>query len=31
MKAIADRYGAQSFEFTNISPTIHGTGEVLPS
>lgn len=31
MKAIADRYGIPSFEFTNISPTIHGGGEVLPS
>ena len=31
MKAIADQYGASSFEYTNISPTIHGTGEVLPS
>ena len=31
MKAIADRYGIASFEYTNISPTIHGGGEVLPS
>jgi uncharacterized Fe-S cluster-containing radical SAM superfamily protein len=31
MKAIADRFGIDSFEFTNISPTIHGGGEVLPS
>ena len=31
MKAIADRHGIPSFEFTNISPTIHGGGEVLPS
>ena len=31
MKAIADRYGIPSFEFTNISPTIHGGGEVLAS
>jgi molybdenum cofactor biosynthesis enzyme MoaA len=31
MKAIADRYGIPSFEYTNITPTIHGTGEVLPS
>jgi MoaA/NifB/PqqE/SkfB family radical SAM enzyme len=31
MKAIADRYGIPSFEFTNISPTIYGGGEVLPS
>ena len=31
MKAIADRFGIPSFEFTNISPTIHGGGEVLPS
>jgi molybdenum cofactor biosynthesis enzyme MoaA len=31
MKAIADRYGIVSHEFTNISPTIHGGAEVLPS
>jgi MoaA/NifB/PqqE/SkfB family radical SAM enzyme len=31
MTAIADRYGIPSFEYTNISPTIHGGGEVLPS
>lgn len=31
MKAIASRYGIPSFEYTNITPTIHGTGEVLPS
>ncbi|MGH3587218.1 MAG: radical SAM protein, partial [Pseudonocardia sp.] len=31
MKSIADRYGIPSFEYTNITPTIHGTGEVLPS
>ena len=31
MKAIADRYAIPSFEYTNITPTIHGTGEVLPS
>jgi hypothetical protein len=31
MKVIADRYGIPSFEYTNISPTIHGGGEVLPS
>ena len=31
MKAIADRYGIPSFEYTNITPTIHGTSEVLPS
>jgi MoaA/NifB/PqqE/SkfB family radical SAM enzyme len=31
MKAIADRYGILAFEYTNISPTIHGGGEVLPS
>jgi molybdenum cofactor biosynthesis enzyme MoaA len=31
MKAIADRYGILSFEFTNITPTIHGGSEVLPS
>lgn len=30
MQAIADEYGG-GFEYTNISPTIHGTGEVLPS
>jgi hypothetical protein len=30
-RAIADRYGIPSFEYTNITPTIHGTGEVLPS
>ena len=30
MKAIADRFGIPSFEYTNISP-IHGGGEVLPS
>ena len=28
MKAIADRYAIPSFEYTDISPTIHG-GEVL--
>lgn len=28
MRAIADRYGVPSFEYTNITPTIHGTGEV---
>jgi MoaA/NifB/PqqE/SkfB family radical SAM enzyme len=31
MKAIADMHGIPAFEFTNISPTIHGGGEVLPS
>jgi molybdenum cofactor biosynthesis enzyme MoaA len=31
MKAIASRFGITYFEFTNISPTIHGGGEVLPS
>ncbi|HEY0933254.1 MAG TPA: radical SAM protein [Trebonia sp.] len=31
MRAIADRFGIESFEYTNISPTIHGGGEVLPS
>ena len=31
MKAIAGRYGIPSFEYTNITPTIHGTGDVLPS
>ena len=31
MRAIADRYGIRANEFTNISPTIHGGGEVLPS
>lgn len=31
MRAIADRFGIKSFEYTNISPTVHGGGEVLPS
>ena len=31
MKAIADRYNIESFEYANISPTIHGGAEVLPS
>jgi MoaA/NifB/PqqE/SkfB family radical SAM enzyme len=31
MKAIADRYGIASFEYANISPTIHDGAEVLPS
>lgn len=31
MKAIADLYGIESNVFTNISPTIHGGAEVLPS
>ena len=31
MKAISDRFGIESYEYTNISPTIHGGGEVLPS
>jgi MoaA/NifB/PqqE/SkfB family radical SAM enzyme len=30
MKAIADRYGIESFEYCNISPTIHGSAQVLP-
>lgn len=28
---IAERFGIESFEYANISPTIHGGGEVLPS
>jgi hypothetical protein len=31
MRAIADRFGIPSFEYANISPTIYGGGEVLPS
>ena len=31
MRAIADLFGIEAFEYTNISPTIHGGGEVLPS
>jgi len=31
MRAIADRYGIAAFEYANISPTIHGGAEVLPS
>ncbi len=31
MRAIADRFGIESFEYTNINPTIHGSGKVLPS
>ena len=31
MREIAERHGAEAFEYTQISPTIHGTGEVLPS
>ncbi|MEU6261749.1 radical SAM protein [Saccharopolyspora shandongensis] len=31
MTAIADRYGIPSFEYTNITPTFSGGGEVLPS
>ncbi len=31
MRTIADRFGIEAFEYTNISPTIHGGGEVLPS
>ena len=31
MRRIAERYGAASFEYVNISPTIHGGAEVLPS
>jgi MoaA/NifB/PqqE/SkfB family radical SAM enzyme len=31
MRAIADRYGIDAYEYANISPTIHGGAEVLPS
>ena len=31
MQALAGRYGIPAFEYTNITPTYHGTGEVLPS
>jgi MoaA/NifB/PqqE/SkfB family radical SAM enzyme len=31
MQELAGRYGIPAFEYTNITPTIHGTGEVLPS
>ena len=31
MRTIAERYGIASFEYVNISPTIHGGAEVLPS
>jgi len=31
MRAIAERFGIPAFEFTHISPTIHGGGQVLPS
>src|SRR5260370_4591891 len=31
MKAIADRFGIEALQATNISRTIHGGGEVLPS
>ena len=31
MRAIADRYGIHAYEYANISPTIHGGAEVLPS
>lgn len=31
MREIAEQHGAESFEYTQMSPTIHGTGEVLPS
>lgn len=31
MRQIAEDHGAEAFEYTQISPTIHGTGEVLPS
>jgi MoaA/NifB/PqqE/SkfB family radical SAM enzyme len=31
MQAIANRFGVAAHEYTNISPTIHGTGEVLPA
>jgi hypothetical protein len=28
--AVPARFGIESFEYTNISPTIHGGGEVPP-
>ena len=31
MRAIAERYGIEAYEYANISPTIHGGAEVLPS
>lgn len=31
MREIAERHGAEAFEYKQITPTIHGTGEVLPS
>jgi MoaA/NifB/PqqE/SkfB family radical SAM enzyme len=31
MKAIAARYGIHAYEYANISPTIHGGAEVLPT
>jgi radical SAM protein with 4Fe4S-binding SPASM domain len=31
MQALAGRYGIPAFEYTNITPTYFGTGEVLPS
>jgi molybdenum cofactor biosynthesis enzyme MoaA len=31
MRAIAGRYGIRAYEYSNISPTIHGGAEVLPS
>ena len=31
MQALASRYGIPAFEYTSITPTYHGTGEVLPS
>ena len=31
MREIANQHGAEAFEYTQISPTIHGGGEVLPS
>ena len=31
MQALAGRYGIPSFEYTSITPTYYGTGEVLPS
>jgi molybdenum cofactor biosynthesis enzyme MoaA len=31
MQALAARYGIPAFEYTNITPTYRGTGEVLPS
>jgi MoaA/NifB/PqqE/SkfB family radical SAM enzyme len=31
MRGIADRYGIRAYEYSNISPTIHGGAEALPS